>query len=58
MYPPGMPTPLAAFSLRLRAVPPGRLRGDEIVPSVFVPGVATEVAAAVADAARADGVTR
>lgn len=34
------------------------LSSDYIVPSVFVPGVGEAVAAAVADAARADGVTR
>jgi malate dehydrogenase (oxaloacetate-decarboxylating) len=49
---------LAAANAIAAAVPPDRLRVDEIVPSVFVPGVASAVAAAVADAARADGVTR
>jgi malate dehydrogenase (oxaloacetate-decarboxylating) len=49
---------LAAARAIAAAVPPERLRFDEIVPSVFVPGVGAEVAAAVAEAARADGVTR
>jgi malate dehydrogenase (oxaloacetate-decarboxylating) len=49
---------LAAAGAIAAAVPPERLRADEIVPSVFVPGVAEAVAAAVAAAARADGVTR
>jgi malate dehydrogenase (oxaloacetate-decarboxylating) len=49
---------LAAADAIAAAVPPERLRVDEIVPSVFAPGVASAVAAAVAEAARADGVTR
>ena len=49
---------LAAAHAISSAVPVGELRPDEIVPSVFVPGVASRVAAAVAAAARADGVTR
>jgi malate dehydrogenase (oxaloacetate-decarboxylating) len=49
---------LAAADAIAAAVPPDQLRVDEIVPSVFAPGVASAVAAAVAEAARADGVTR
>ena len=49
---------LAAADAIAAAVPPDQLRVDEIVPSVFVPGVADAVAAAVATAARTDGVTR
>jgi malate dehydrogenase (oxaloacetate-decarboxylating) len=49
---------LAAADAIAAAVPADQLRADEIVPSVFVPGVATAVAAAVAEAAKADGVTR
>jgi malate dehydrogenase (oxaloacetate-decarboxylating) len=49
---------LAAAHAIASAVPVSDLRPDEIVPSVFVPGVASRVAAAVAAAARADGVTR
>jgi malate dehydrogenase (oxaloacetate-decarboxylating) len=49
---------LAAAGAIAAAVPADRLRVDEIVPSVFVPGVGQAVAAAVAEAARADGVTR
>ncbi len=49
---------LAAADAIAAAVPPDQLRVDEIVPSVFVPGIATAVAAAVARAASADGVTR
>ncbi len=49
---------LAAAEAIAAMVPPDRLRADEIVPSVFVPGMAGAVAARVADAARADGVTR
>ena len=49
---------LAAADAIAAAVPPDQLRPEEIVPSVFVPGVAQSVASAVAEAARADGVTR
>jgi malate dehydrogenase (oxaloacetate-decarboxylating) len=49
---------LAAADAIAAAVPPDKLRVDEIVPSVFTPGVAEAVATAVAAAARADGVTR
>jgi malate dehydrogenase (oxaloacetate-decarboxylating) len=49
---------LAAADAIAAAVSPGDLKADEIVPSVFAPGVADRVAAAVAAAARADGVTR
>jgi malate dehydrogenase (oxaloacetate-decarboxylating) len=49
---------LAAADAIAAAVSPGDVRADEIVPSVFAPGVAGAVAAAVAAAARADGVTR
>jgi malate dehydrogenase (oxaloacetate-decarboxylating) len=49
---------LAAAGAIAAAVPSDQLRADEIVPSVFAPGVGTAVAAAVAEAARADGVTR
>jgi malate dehydrogenase (oxaloacetate-decarboxylating) len=49
---------LAAAEAIAAAVPPERLRADEIVPSVFHPGVADAVAQAVAAAALADGVTR
>jgi malate dehydrogenase (oxaloacetate-decarboxylating) len=49
---------LAAAVAIAAAVPSDRLRADEIVPSVFVPGVGAAVAAAVSEAARADGVTR
>jgi malate dehydrogenase (oxaloacetate-decarboxylating) len=49
---------LAAAEAIAAAVPPDQLRPEEIVPSVFVPGVAQSVAEAVAEAARADGVTR
>ncbi len=49
---------LAAADAIAAAVPYERLRADEIVPSVFAPGIADSVAAAVAAAARADGVTR
>jgi malate dehydrogenase (oxaloacetate-decarboxylating) len=49
---------LAAANAIASAVPSGALRPDEIVPSVFVPEVASRVAAAVAASARADGVTR
>jgi malate dehydrogenase (oxaloacetate-decarboxylating) len=49
---------LAAADAIAAAVRPDQLRVDEIVPSVFEPGVADAVAAAVAAAARADGVTR
>jgi malate dehydrogenase (oxaloacetate-decarboxylating) len=49
---------LAAADAIAAMVPPDRLRADEIVPSVFVPGMAAAVASRVADAARAEGVTR
>ena len=49
---------LAAAEAIAAAVPLEQVRADEIVPSVFVPGVASSVAAAVAEAAIADGVTR
>jgi malate dehydrogenase (oxaloacetate-decarboxylating) len=49
---------LAAADAIALAVPPDRLRVDEIVPSVFLPGVGETVARAVAEAALADGVTR
>jgi malate dehydrogenase (oxaloacetate-decarboxylating) len=49
---------LAAAEAIAAAVPPDQLRVDEIVPSVFTPGVAEAVAAAVGEAARTDGVTR
>jgi malate dehydrogenase (oxaloacetate-decarboxylating) len=49
---------LAAADAIAAAVPPEELRAEEIVPSVFHPGVAGQVAAAVAAAARADGVIR
>ncbi len=49
---------LAAAEAIAAAVPPDQLRVDEIVPSVFTPGVAEAVAAAVGEAARSDGVTR
>jgi len=49
---------LAAAEAIAAAVPEDRLSPDYVVPSVFVPGVGEAVAAAVADAARADGVTR
>ncbi len=49
---------LAAASAIASAVKPDRLDVDEIVPSVFQPGVAQAVAEAVAAAALADGVTR
>jgi malate dehydrogenase (oxaloacetate-decarboxylating) len=49
---------LAAAGAIAAAVRGDRLRADEIVPSVFDPDVASAVAAAVAAAARADGVTR
>ena len=40
---------LAAADAIAAAVPPDQLRADEIVPSVFAPGVAAAVAAAVAE---------
>ncbi len=49
---------LAAADAIAAAVPADKLTADEIVPSVFAPGVGLEVAGAVAAAARADGVTR
>jgi malate dehydrogenase (oxaloacetate-decarboxylating) len=49
---------LAAADAIAASIPLDRLRPDEIVPSVFTPGVAGAVASGVAAAARADGVTR
>jgi malate dehydrogenase (oxaloacetate-decarboxylating) len=49
---------LGAADAIAAAVAPQQLRADEIVPSAFAPGIGAAVAAAVADAARADGVTR
>jgi malate dehydrogenase (oxaloacetate-decarboxylating) len=49
---------LAAADAIAAAVAPANLRADEIVPSVFTPGVAGKVAEAVAVAARADGAVR
>jgi malate dehydrogenase (oxaloacetate-decarboxylating) len=49
---------LAAADAIAAAVPSDELRPEEIVPSVFTPGVGPSVAASVAAAARADGVTR
>jgi malate dehydrogenase (oxaloacetate-decarboxylating) len=49
---------LAAADAIAGAVPSDELRAEEIVPSVFTPGVGEAVALAVAEAARADGVTR
>ena len=49
---------LAAAEAIAAAVPAEELKAEEIVPSVFVPGVGQAVAEAVAAAARADGVTR
>jgi malate dehydrogenase (oxaloacetate-decarboxylating) len=49
---------LAAADAIAAAVPEADLRPEQIVPSVFAPGVGAAVAAAVAAAARADGVTR
>ncbi len=49
---------LAAAEAIAGAVPPEELKAEEIVPSVFAPGVGPAVAGAVARAARADGVTR
>jgi malate dehydrogenase (oxaloacetate-decarboxylating) len=49
---------LAAAAAIAAAVPDDQLRPDEIVPSVFAPGVAGRVADAVAAAARTDGVIR
>ncbi len=49
---------LAAADAIAGVVPLERLSPEEIVPSVFLPGVAPSVAGAVAAAARADGVTR
>ncbi|HLH47453.1 MAG TPA: NAD-dependent malic enzyme [Acidimicrobiales bacterium] len=47
---------LAAADAIAAAAPP--MRADEVVPSVFAPGVAGQVATAVAAAARAEGVVR
>jgi malate dehydrogenase (oxaloacetate-decarboxylating) len=49
---------LAAADAIAAAVAPEDLSVDAIIPSVFHPGVAASVAAAVADAAKADGVIR
>ena len=49
---------LAAADAIAAAVAAERLRVDEMVPSVFAPGIAGRWLAAVAAAARADGVTR
>jgi malate dehydrogenase (oxaloacetate-decarboxylating) len=49
---------LAAADAIAAAVSPDDLKAEEIVPSVFAPGVADQVATAVAAAAQADGVTR
>ena len=49
---------LAAAEAIADAVPAEKLKPEEIVPSVFTPGVAAQVASAVAAAAREDGVTR
>ena len=49
---------LAAADAIAAAVQPENLAAEEIVPSVFSPGVASSVAAAVAAAAHADGVSR
>ncbi len=49
---------LAAAAAIAAAVPANSLRAEEVVPSVFAPGVSQTVAAAVAAAALAEGVTR
>ncbi|MDQ2754470.1 MAG: NAD-dependent malic enzyme [Actinomycetota bacterium] len=49
---------LAAAEAIAAAVPVSQLSADEVVPSVFAPGVADAVATAVAAAALAEGVTR
>jgi malate dehydrogenase (oxaloacetate-decarboxylating) len=49
---------LAAADAIAAAVPSDELRADQIVPSVFTPGVGATVAAAVAAAAETEGVTR
>jgi malate dehydrogenase (oxaloacetate-decarboxylating) len=49
---------LAAADAIAAAVPSDELSPEEIVPSVFAPGVGAAVAAAVATAAEADGVAR
>ncbi len=49
---------LAAADAIAAAVAPGQLQAEEVVPSVFAPGVSAAVANAVGAAARADGVTR
>jgi malate dehydrogenase (oxaloacetate-decarboxylating) len=49
---------LAAADAIAAAVPPDEVSAVEVVPSVFHPGVAVTVAAAVAKAAVADGVIR
>jgi malate dehydrogenase (oxaloacetate-decarboxylating) len=52
------PMKLAAADAIAAAVPSDELRADQIVPSVFTPGVGPAVAGAVAAAAEKDGVTR
>ena len=49
---------LAAAAAIAGAVPAGDLSADAVVPTVFTPGVASDVAAAVAAAAVVDGVIR
>ncbi len=49
---------LAAAEAIAAAVPATELSADEVVPSVFTPGVAAAVGTAVATVARAEGVTR
>jgi malate dehydrogenase (oxaloacetate-decarboxylating) len=49
---------LAAAEAIAASVPPSQLSADEVVPSVFVPGVGEAVATAVAAAALAEGVVR
>jgi malate dehydrogenase (oxaloacetate-decarboxylating) len=49
---------LSAADAIAAAVPSDELSPDQIVPSVFTPGVGPAVAAAVAEAAEEDGVTR
>jgi malate dehydrogenase (oxaloacetate-decarboxylating) len=49
---------LAAAAAIAESIPPDELRPDFIIPSVFDKSVPMKVAAAVADAARADGVVR
>jgi malate dehydrogenase (oxaloacetate-decarboxylating) len=49
---------LAASEAIAAAVPAARLGADEVVPSVFAPGVAQTVAVAVGAAATSEGVIR